>query len=64
AKPDWEAIESVYRAGSLSIREIPTRYRLPCLILSGMASGTCWQAAVISLISSRTWISGCPRMAR
>ncbi|WP_425286293.1 hypothetical protein [Candidatus Fukatsuia endosymbiont of Tuberolachnus salignus] len=29
AKPDWEAIESAYRAGALSVRAIAKRYGLP-----------------------------------
>ncbi|MEQ1977391.1 hypothetical protein [Xenorhabdus sp. SGI240] len=43
AKPDWEAIESAYRAGSLSIREIASKHGVSDTAIRKRASSNGWQ---------------------
>lgn len=41
-KPDWEAIETAYRAGLLSIREIASQHELSDTAIRKKAKKECW----------------------
>ena len=42
-QPDWEAIESAYRAGSLSVRSIAERYEVSHVAIAKKAKKEGWQ---------------------
>ncbi|MDX7999365.1 hypothetical protein FE394_09145, partial [Xenorhabdus sp. Reich] len=54
AKPDWEAIESVYRAGSLSIREIAAKHGVSDTAIRKRASANGWQRDLTDQVKKAT----------
>ncbi|MBI6547255.1 hypothetical protein [Xenorhabdus lircayensis] len=54
AKPDWEAIESAYRAGSLSIREIAAKHGVSDTAIRKRASANGWQRDLTDQVKKAT----------
>ncbi|WP_342221919.1 hypothetical protein [Candidatus Fukatsuia endosymbiont of Tuberolachnus salignus] len=54
AKPDWEAIESAYRAGVLSVRAIAKRYQVPESTLRKFAVRNAWQRDLTEKVAAAT----------
>lgn len=54
AKPDWEAIESAYRAGSLSIRAIGERYGVSHATILKRANKEGWQRDLTDKVRTAT----------
>lgn len=53
-KPDWEAIESAYRAGSLSIREIASKHGVSDTAIRKRASSYGWQRDLTDKVKKAT----------
>lgn len=54
AKPDWEAIESAYRAGSLSIRAIAEKHGVSHVAIQKRATKEGWQRDLTDAVRSAT----------
>lgn len=54
AKPDWEAIESAYRAGSLSIRAIAEKHGVSDTAIRKKASQQNWQRDLTNKVKTAT----------
>ncbi|MDX7989455.1 hypothetical protein FE392_19575 [Xenorhabdus sp. 12] len=54
AKPDWEAIESAYRAGSLSIREIAAKHGVSDTAVRKRANVHGWQRDLTDKVKKAT----------
>ncbi|PHM46001.1 phage protein [Xenorhabdus mauleonii] len=54
AKPDWEAIESAYRAGSLSIREIAAKHGVSDTAVRKRANLHGWQRDLTDKVKKAT----------
>ena len=54
ATPDWEAIESAYRAGSLSIRAIGEKYGVSHVGINKRANKEGWQRDLTDKVKSAT----------
>jgi len=53
-KPDWEAIESAYRAGSLSIRAIGEKYQASEGTIRSRAKANSWQRDLTKQVQAAT----------
>lgn len=53
-KPDWEAIESAYRAGSLSIRAIAEKHGVSHTAINNRAAKEGWQRDLTQKVRAAT----------
>lgn len=52
-RPDWEAIESAYRAGVMSIREIASQYEITHQAISKRAKKEGWERDLKAKVKAR-----------
>ena len=59
SKPDWEAIESAYRAGVLSVRELAGKYGISHQAISKRAKKDGWERDLKAKVQAKAQGNAC-----